>query len=431
MVITPKVLLKNALCALLCVFPLLALFSCDGEKLPPSDEKKQVAQLYITSNDPDAISINAYTDCTLRLVDPNGEYSELNDLGGRIKVRGHSTSDGEKKPYNIKFSSTCSPLGLGKSKKFCLLANLFDKTLMRNKLSYDLASELDGCDYTPNTEYVDVYLNDVYLGNYLMTQPVGAGEEKVDINLKNNEFLLEHEPYNGYSNEKYITTPIFGILLGFNEPELPTDGQLKWLGEFLDKAETALQSGELELIEQYFDLDSFIDFYIVNELFKNVDFEVSSTRFYVKGGKLYAGPVWDLDLSSGNATELDGFYAEYHNTDSSGISTEGFYCRKLWYSELFKCDEFKKLFAARYSTLQPQLVNLYAENELGKSRIDRLLDTYGDSFNANYSVAGWDISKLYGQFETRFPADTFEGNVDILRSWLKERNEWILANLEK
>ena len=274
--------------------------SVQEEKSDPYDDPKYngVAKLYIAVKN--TVTKEEYVPCAIQLLDPSGEYEEITDENGKIKVRGNSTSAGAKKPYNIKFSSSQRPLGLGKGKKFCLLANLYDKTLIRNRLSYDFASEVGGCHYTPRTEYVDVYLNNRFLGNYLMTQAVGEGKEKVDIDITKNEFLFEYEPFVGYSNPNCIATPILGILLGFNEPEQPTAEQFEWLNLFLAEAESALVSYDFERIAEYFDIDSFVDFYIVNELFKDVDFSTSSTRFYLKKGRLYAGPLWDMDLSSGN-----------------------------------------------------------------------------------------------------------------------------------
>ena len=203
--------------------------SVQEEKSDPYDDPKYngVAKLYITVKN--TVTKEEYVPCTIQLLDPSGEYEEITDENGKIKVRGNSTSAGAKKPYNIKFSSSQRPLGLGKGKKFCLLANLYDKTLIRNRLSYDFASEVGGCHYTPRTEYVDVYLNNRFLGNYLMTQAVGEGKEKVDIDITKNEFLFEYEPFVGYSNPNCIATPILGILLGFNEPEQPTAEQFEWL----------------------------------------------------------------------------------------------------------------------------------------------------------------------------------------------------------
>lgn len=403
--------------------------SVQEEKSDQYDDPKYngVAKLYITVKN--TVTKEEYVPCTIQLLDPSGEYEEITDENGKIKVRGNSTSAGAKKPYNVKFSSSQRPLGLGKGKKFCLLANLYDKTLIRNRLSYDFASEVGGCHYTPRTEYVDVYLNNRFLGNYLMTQAVGEGKEKVDIDITKNEFLFEYEPFVGYSNPNCIATPILGILLGFNEPEQPTAEQFEWLNLFFAEAESALVSYDFERIAEYFDIDSFVDFYIVNELFKDVDFSTSSTRFYLKKGRLYAGPLWDMDLSSGNVSEEAGYYGEYWNSNTSGDSTESFYCRKIWYRELFGCQKFGELVRKRYAKLQPQIVNLTTDNELGLNRIDRLIAKYGKSFAANYEKAGWSVSYVYGEFESRYPAKTYEGNVEYLREWLIRRNAWLLHEL--
>lgn len=404
--------------------------SHDESKAEISDPKYNgVAQLYITVRG--QVEKDAYRECTVRLVDLSGKFAEITDDKAVIKVRGNSTSTGAKKPYNIKFSLSQRPLGLGKGKKFCLLANLYDKSLIRNRLSYDFASELGGCDYTPNTEFVDVYLNNRFLGNYLMTQSVGEGSEKVDINIAANDFLLEFEPYEGYSNPVCISTPQTGILFGFNDPEQPTEAQLSWLYDFFENAENALFSKDIKQIEKYFDIDSFVDFYVVNELFKDVDFATSSTRFYVKNGKLYAGPLWDMDLSSGNVSNAQDFYDEYWNKGGSGDSTESFFCRKIWYKYLFECEAFERLVSKRYAELQPQIINLTTDNELGKNRIDLLIEKYGRSFTANYKKARWRIDIPYGPYETRTPGKTFEENVEQLREWLIKRNSWILSQLSQ
>ena len=74
-------------------------------------------------------------------------------------------------------------------------------------------------------------------------------------------------------------------------------------------------------------------------------------------------------------------------------------------------------------------MNLTTDNELGLNRIDRLIEKYGKSFAANYEKAGWSVSYVYGEFESRYPAKTYEGNVEYLREWLIRRNAWLLHEL--
>ena len=73
-----------------------------------------------------------------------------------------------------------------------------------------------------------------------------------------------------------------------------------------------------EEIRKYLDIESFVDAFIVQEFFKQVDYATSSTRFYIKDGKLYEGPVWDFDLSSGNCSS--SYYKSYNNVNTTGLS---------------------------------------------------------------------------------------------------------------
>ena len=118
-------------------------------------------------------------------------------------------------------------------------------------------------------------------------------------------------------------------------------------------------------------------------------------QVYIKDGKLYQGPVWDFDLSAGNCSSE--YYKDYNNVYTTGNSWEGWWCLGLWNRYLFECDDFAELVRARYIELQPYIVNLYKDNELGKNRIDRLLDEFGDDFAKNYTV--WSTSEVYSVLE--------------------------------
>ena len=155
----------------------------------------QAAQVFITTSA--EITKDAYVQASVRIVDPNGVFAEINDSESTVKVRGNSTSSGAKKPYNIKLSAKKDVLGMGRAKKWCLLANMYDKTMLRNKLSYDFAADI-GMDFVSASEFVELYLNGEYRGCYLLTEALEIGETRVDLLVEENEFLLEYEPYPGY-----------------------------------------------------------------------------------------------------------------------------------------------------------------------------------------------------------------------------------------
>lgn len=358
-----------------------------------------------------------YIDCSVKITDPTGKYQTVSDSGARIKVRGNSTSSGAKKPYNIKFSKKTDVLGMGECKKWYLLANMYDKSLLRNKLAYDFAADT-GLAYTQQSTFCEVYLNGKYVGNYQICESIGVGKSRVDIDTDLNEFLLEYEPWEGYSNPEWIRTVRYGILLGFNDPETPSFAQRAWLSSFFTGFERALAGGRRDKIAEYIDIDSFVNDYIVHEYFKNVDAQTSSTRYYIKDGKMYGGPVWDFDLSSGNADKE--YYRYYY--DKQGNSYTGWWCRHLWYEYLFETDWFEDEVKARFAELQPVIVNLYQDNELGANRIDCLLAEFGEGFEANYAT--WNIYRKDSDYETR-PVGNYKSCIKYLREWLRARNEWM------
>ncbi len=373
--------------------------------------------LSITLHDQtDRVHQSYYVGATIQLKDPSRQYSTIYDYNAEIKIRGNSTSSGIKKPYNIKFSEKENLLGLGESKKWYLLANLYDKTLMRNKLAYDLAQVL-GLTNTSKCTYVDLYLNGEFLGNYLLCESIGVGEDRVDINMDNNEFLFEYEPWVGYSNLAAYRTPLCGVLLGYNDRDDATPQQKEYLKEFFTKAERALLDGDWDNIEKYFDVDSFVNHYLLNEFFKNVDIGTSSTRYYLKDNKLYAGPVWDLDLSTGNADK--DYYGVIYSTENLHAKNG------QWYKWFTKDQEFMNLVKERFVEMNDHLVNLYAQNELGYSRIDVLLAQFGESFNDNFTKAPWKVWDKTSELE-RIPEGTYEENVEYLRGWFEGRYNWLV-----
>lgn len=364
-----------------------------------------------------------YCAAAVRVIDKKGGTEpELSDTGAKVKIRGNSTSSGAKKPFNIKFSSKTDLLGMGRNKKWCLLANCYEKTLLRNQTVLDFSAAI-GLAYTPKYRVCDVYLNEKFLGSYLVTDAIGASKTRVDIDTDANEFILERDSYTD-EGTTYFTTDIYGIRFGINEPDKQTAEQKAWLFDFVAKAERALAGGSLEEIEKYFDVDSMVDFYIVLEYFKNVDVGTGSTRFYIKNGRIYGGPVWDFDLSAGNCSS--DYYRDYNNIGTSGNSWEGLWCECMWFRPLLSMPFVREKVAARYAELQDEIINLYADNTLGRNYIDRMLAKYGESFRRNYKEAGWSDSVRYNVFE-RTPDKGYEANLAYYRAWLEKRNEWLKA----
>ena len=424
--------MKKIICFLLaavCVFTTACVLPANdysndvfaaGEAQKAPAPVRDIAAVYIETDK--NIVVEEYRACSIKIVDIYGNTVE--DAESKIKVRGNSTSSGAKKPYNFKLNSKTELLGMGKAKKWCLLANCYEKTLIRNEMVFDFARNFTCLEYTPDSRFVDVYLNGVLKGNYILCEAVEAGSSRVDIDIDNGEFLLERD-VREEEGTVYLNSPVLGIRFALNEPEEPTAAQLDSLKAFLKKAETALSSGKMSEIEKYFDIPSIVDFYIILEYFKQVDISVGSTRFYIKDGKIYGGPVWDFDLTMGNC--LSSYYTAYNNVGGSGKSCEGIYCNVDWFRYFNKVSEFQKLRNDRFLELQDSIVNLYTRTVKGVSYIDTVTAENSASFARNYKEAGWKMDIVYSTLE-RIPEKTYEGNLNYLRTWLKERNEWLLTN---
>ena len=370
---------------------------------------------------------DAYIDCELVIVDEEGgSFQTIRDEASTVKIRGNSTSSGEKKPYNIKFSEKTDVLGMGENKKWSLLANCYDKTLIRNLVVFDVAKQI-GVPYTPDYKVVDVYVDNVLQGNYLLVDSIEVSPTRVDIDTSKNEFLLELD-YNPRDEEcKYFLSGQNRIRFAINEPELKdlTDEQYAYVTDLVTKAETALATGNMTEIEKYFDIESMANFYLVLEFFRNVDVNTSSTRFHVKDGKIYGGPVWDFDLSSGNYRW--DYYRQMY--DGGGQSYRGLHAVTMpWFGALVQVEEFQNIVNQKFLQHQDLFVNLYVDNVNGQNHIDETIALYKESIDRNYGEAGWDPSKIYKEkdFLERYPEPTYEKNVEYYRKWLQRRNEWLL-----
>ena len=277
-------------------------------------------------------------------VDGGIEYDGVLDY---IKGRGNSTWGLAKKPYNIKLEDKANLFGMGKSKKWSLLANHTDSSLVRNSLAFT-AAENAGLAYTPKFEPVDVYINGEYMGAYLLTTRVEVDKTRVDIdNLEDlNEDAnpdvddIEALPrggvygtYSGYleGTRKWVEIPndpkditggyilelelpgryddeISGFVTEnsqsviFKSPEYASENEVIYMASYYQLFENAVYGNQsLDAIGEYCNIDSLVNSYVFNEWVANHDAGLTSTYLYKPvNDTLYAGPVWDFDRAFGN-----------------------------------------------------------------------------------------------------------------------------------
>ncbi|MBQ8146083.1 MAG: leucine-rich repeat protein [Clostridia bacterium] len=375
---------------------------------------------------------------------------EAIDYNGEVKIRGRSSASHSKTPYNFKFNSKVDLFGMGAGKKYCLLSNQNDTTLLKNALMFEL-SDLFGIENSCKYTVVDLYTNGNYRGSYLLTTPVDVGSDRVDID-EDYDFLfeVEHSPLQEDKDKSYlIQSPIFGIEFLVNSPEIEdmkpeAYSSMRTTVALID---FAIKSGDWELIQQYVDVDSVAKYFVLHDMLKEVDIIWDSTRFYVQDGKLYGGPGWDFDLSmfadgsaigGGTAVNERAYYqnlsgnlcegGELNNT-ATGVwaSVEWIAPSKdstddrIWFCSLYKhSPDFVKLVCQYVADLNDEMSLLYEDQLDSKGKV--AAQNIIDSIILDEKIEG---SIIRNRNKFNISKSTYDQAVENLRGWLKDRNEWM------
>ena len=288
------------------------------------------------------------SDCTLHLEGETG-----------IRGRGNTTWSYPKKPYALKLKDKQEVLGMPKHKRWVLLANWMDRTLLRNAVSFNLASR-SSLAYTPKGEFVELFVNDVHMGNYFLCEHI-----KVDKNRVNIDELDEDEVDGGYIMEldayfdevNKFRSAVRNLPYMFKDPDEVNADQFSFIQDYVNNFENALYDNarfaEREYVE-YIDIQSFADWWIVMELtgIWEPNHPKSTYMHKDKGGKLTMGPVWDFDWETYMPTTW------YRIKDA------------LYYGRLFQDPEFIALVKERWAVLKPEFETLpdYISSEAERIR---------------------------------------------------------------
>lgn len=281
----------------------------------------------------------------------NGRFAVKNAPLQYIKGRGNSTWDTwtDKKPYNIRFEEKVALFGMGAAKKWCLLANAFDQTLLRNSAAFAFSKTLS-IPYAVVARQVDLYINGNYEGNYLLSESVQVGDGRVDIRdleaenedlnpsvsvdalpaggtdgdplapgsrkwtqLPNEPadrtggYLLEFDFRDRYAKEPAGFVSDRGQCVVIKSPEHASKAQVEYIAALYQEMEDAVYSetgynAAGRHFSSYLDPDSFARMYLLLEFTMNFD-GCSSSFFLTKdagSGRFVAGPAWDYDLTFRN-----------------------------------------------------------------------------------------------------------------------------------
>jgi hypothetical protein len=355
-----------------------------------------------------------------------------------INVRGKSSGGFAKKQYHFETQDEqgrgkdVSILGFAPESDWVLQGMYSDKSLMRNVLAYQWSNELGR--WAAHTRFIELFLNSDdsavtmsdYIGVYVFMEKIKIGPNRVNITplgpRDNNEpeisggYIIAKDKLDG-DDQTFSTSR--GLSLIFKDPSGPNlaQPQKDWIRNYVNMFEASLYgAGFADPVNgyaKYIDVGSFIDNHIIVELCKNIDGFRLSTYFHKdRNGKLTMGPVWDYDLSLGNANYNDGWNATgWYNR----LLGEGDY---PYWRRLFEDPEFKLRYADRWFGLRRSLFTT--------SRVLGIVEGYATLLDepAARNYGRWPTLGTY-VWPNWFIAKTYREEITWMQGWLADRLTWM------
>ena len=318
-------------------------------------------------------------------LDGMARFDDIEGVEMAIRGRGNSTWGYEKKPYAIKFTEKQEVMGMPKHKRWVLLANYMDRTLLRNRVAFYLA-EQTSLAWTPHCEFVELFLNGEHLGQYLLCEQVRVDNDRIAITEMTPQDNLGDAITGGYLLEldfhfdnmwQWHTAHNVPFAVKFPDEEDLTEQQFDWIMNYIGTVESVLYGNDFKSeangYRKYIDAQSFIDYWLIYEICVNHELANPGSVYLTKdrNGKLVAGPVWDFDWGT-------------FSYNASPAAQHGLFMQwAWWYGRLFDDPYFKNLASERWETLKPKFETVFNFIDSERAYISR-------SWDANYSM--WGIS---------------------------------------
>jgi len=396
--------------------------------------------LHIEADGVPFVDRNLWIDSTFTFTGTDGFENET----GRIRGRGQSSWSRfpDKRPLRIRFDNRQSLLGSEHTyRRWVLIAAQSDRSLMRDYFAYHLGGQLDGMDWTPLAQHIHLYVNGEYMGVYLLVDERTVHDGRVEItgdpNPTISEYFLEidwrfyrdsrsqQEGVNffrinthpdgivGRSNNSTEFVRDFLYEVRYPEDDL-TPEHLEYARVFIDSVSRAIRAQDFERISALVDIPSMVDFYIVQELMKNVDVGFSSVFMTIQGQgntrRLHMGPLWDFDVAAGNTSWQ-------RNQTPYGLYVGGqFY----WFRHLMRVPEFRDAVEARWNDVAFEAI------QQSINHIDTYARRYQSAFERNFErheIMG--VLGMWPNPDHVAEIDTFLGQVDFLTDYLTRRANYL------
>ena len=342
-----------------------------------------------------------------------------------IRGRGNSGWTYPKKAYRIKLDEKASIFGMKPDRDYALVSMFCDKSLMRDMIAHDMACCMDGLEYTPERVLIELYFNEEYMGVYQLTEKIEEGKSKVNIASDGTEatdatrgigFMLEYGwDFDGRNikGQDYFDTE-YSLRVYVKEPEITErwNDDMNYIHDYLSTVEQCVVNHEN--YEDYIDMDSWVDWFIVTELANNTEtsFFRSCYMYKKEDGKLYLGPIWDYDMAFGNFTGDDWNYDSWASGESNYQYTN---CYNMAIY-LVRDEKFMMAVRDRWNEKKEELL------ETALRSVEDYATTLGEAQERNFER--WDILYTCVGLERATGMD-WEDQVEYLKEFLEKRYVWI------
>ena len=440
------------------------MISCHGpESLDLTNLENEVITFY---NEPaeeiNFPSMNIITDNNQEIVDDpkiNAELIVIEDeietkynIG--IEIRGSSSQSFPKKSYGFETKTSdysddldVSIGGFTEEEDWILYGPYSDKSLIRNKLTFDLSNAIGF--KASNTKFYNLSINGDGRGLYVLMEKIKRDSNRVDISKNNSEsvdagYIIKIDKPTGDgescstcydssfsfrsnfdTNGNESSDSEIYFVYDYPKPKNITEDQKQFIFSIINEFESILASDNfddpIDGFEKVIDVDTFIDFFIMNEITKNPDgFRLSTYMNRDSEGKLKMGPIWDFNLAFGNVDYCDGMNPEGWIYNFNSICPSDIWQVPFWWKRLMESPSFKNKLKDRWLALR--------SNILSDPSIDSRIDAYLEYLNTNKVIDQnfyrWTILGQY-VWPNYFVGSTHESEINFLKNWIDQRLNWM------
>ena len=372
---------------------------------------------------------------------------EVHQIG--IEIRGSSSQMFDKKSYGFETwdengeDLDVSLGGFPEEEDWILYGPYSDKSLIRNILIYDLSNAIG--QYATRTDFYELEINESFLGTYVLMEKIKRDKNRVAISKNKEEdisggYILKIDKPTGDGewydesfsfSSKYMPNGSLGqnkntfFLYEYPDSDDIDNDQKDYIQSYIHNFENTLASEEFKSDENgyrnYIDLDSFIDFFILNEISKNPDgYRLSTFMHKDKGEKLKMGPIWDFNLAFGNVNYCTGSSPEGWIYRFNDVCPDDTWLVPFWWGRFMEDPAFVSALKERWNNLR---TNFFTNSEI-LQRITSLEENLKISNAAKNNFSKWMVLGEY-VWPNDYIGNSYDDEISYLKDWIVNRLEWL------